>query len=1210
MVFALRIRGLVVLAAISIITPGLGGCFDSTVSAVPITCVDGPCPDGLICNDVVDRCLPATREPSPPTMRLETPSSTTPRGTGLFSMILVANQPLFQTPTVTASATTSTTTATAVVTGSGTRFTATFVIEETLAGVVNLRAEATNLDGDTAVSDLGTIVVDSSPPTLRSSAVSPALINAAGTADVDVVFDESVAVTDVRASGTSVVFLVENDSDDAAAPTRLTIDGAVLAACCSDGLIDLAATVADVAGNVALVTLGSIGLDTRAPLMLSSSLTPLAARPGVPFAVSVVGDEPLTTTATRVRGAEVRTLEAVSVLGTTATVSFAVDAVEVGGVGTWDVVMVLADDAGNETTVTVGGITVDDTPPTFDAAIADAAVRLDRAPFGRGANSVAVTRLHIDRALLPADVDHVEAFIPGSTFAIGSSAGDILELPPLDLPDVAVAVVDAVGNRSAPQRVHRVQLTVPGGTAGSSATGLVGFSPTERFAGPAIGGRLTIDGNATDVDAATFIAAATAATRPQGLALIQNLATVTITSTSGTFVADAGAWVAAAGVREPAGTVAIRGDRFRPCDGVVCPARITLQTTRETSFALSAPGPFVWRGGLLFGVEGPFFIRCFEGVAGAGDFTACDGQLFTFNTLQPDVSSAIQVFPSTVPSDLCTPQCHVPDAAGGDLVGTNQGLFLLSPTEHALLSTTFGGWSVADNDVDAGVYHALDSRLAFDEDRGVLVAVIDTGAAIETWEFAGGWTRRTDSGGPAVRVVSAAHIPGLGAVFVDDDSVASVLDASGWRTIARPEAAFPDRAAEASLVFDHGLGHLLFHARGDTASFVVGDDGRLTAFGRPSNQVGARFAPGPLGALVFGGNIIEPLRRFDVVDGWLPVPVTGDPVGRANAGIAALGDTVVLFGGVDEVGDLDPSTWVLDASGTWTELDIAGPDPRFRHAMATDPVSQRVIVVGGVDGTERSLDTVGAPPILNSFRDAWAFDGAGWERLDDLPFRGSANFLTLGAFDCGLVFDDDLGAVVLVGGRQIVDHQDATLSEDARDIVAVLEGRSWRTVSVVGDPRWVNRDPRGAFDPTTHRIVLAPSTPEMATGLAERDSPSSTPASSLDMFSLSTNPLPAGVEVSWSFRNLVPAAVTTGTVDVVVVGSGLHGTNVGADLWQGAPMLRSDSHLVPAPAPLSTSVTLDNTLQVSVVLAAVDASTGPSRVTFDGAEATLHYTLP
>ena len=57
-------------------------------------------------------------------------------------------------------------------------------------------------------------------------------------------------------------------------------------------------------------------------------------------------------------------------------------------------------------------------------------------------------------------------------------------------------------------------------------------------------------------------------------------------------------------------------------------------------------------------------------------------------------------------------------------------------------------------------------------------------------------------------------------------------------------------------------------------------------------------------------------------------------------------------------------------------------------------------------------------------------------------------------------------------------------------------------------------------------------------------------------------------------------------------------------------MLRSDSHLVAAPAPLSTSVTLDNTLQVTVVLAAVDASTGPSRVTFDGAEATLHYTLP
>jgi hypothetical protein len=116
-------------------------------------------------------------------------------------------------------------------------------------------------------------------------------------------------------------------------------------------------------------------------------------------------------------------------------------------------------------------------------------------------------------------------------------------------------------------------------------------------------------------------------------------------------------------------------------------------------------------------------------------------------------------------------------------------------------------------------------------------------------------------------------------------------------------------------------------------------------------------------------------------------PVTGEPplgvpapperAGHAMAYDAARRE-VVLFGGFggNPVPGVLGDTWVWDGT-TWTQrTPSASPGPRAGHAMAYDPIRQRVILFGGVD---RASDPTGrtVPQVLN---DTWTWNGFGWER--------------------------------------------------------------------------------------------------------------------------------------------------------------------------------------------------------------------------------------
>src|SRR5207244_810199 len=106
---------------------------------------------------------------------------------------------------------------------------------------------------------------------------------------------------------------------------------------------------------------------------------------------------------------------------------------------------------------------------------------------------------------------------------------------------------------------------------------------------------------------------------------------------------------------------------------------------------------------------------------------------------------------------------------------------------------------------------------------------------------------------------------------------------------------------------------------------------------------------------------------------WSVTSTTG-PSARDSSVASALGNTVVLFGGVS---DRDPAstgmglgdTWVWDGS-MWMERNVPGPPGRLGAAMAT--LDTEVLLFGG-------LSRLPGGTIL---ADTWGWDGTTWIRHD------------------------------------------------------------------------------------------------------------------------------------------------------------------------------------------------------------------------------------
>ena len=122
--------------------------------------------------------------------------------------------------------------------------------------------------------------------------------------------------------------------------------------------------------------------------------------------------------------------------------------------------------------------------------------------------------------------------------------------------------------------------------------------------------------------------------------------------------------------------------------------------------------------------------------------------------------------------------------------------------------------------------------------------------------------------------------------------------------------------------------------------------------------------------VLFGGRTLTPAARLGDTwewngTSWTEIAVTG-PAARANHAMVydAARQVVVLFGGSDSAAFGD--TWNWNGT-TWTLVSSTGPSARTRHRMAYDAQRQRVVLFGGVSFATGTL--VG---------DTWEWDGANW----------------------------------------------------------------------------------------------------------------------------------------------------------------------------------------------------------------------------------------
>lgn len=132
--------------------------------------------------------------------------------------------------------------------------------------------------------------------------------------------------------------------------------------------------------------------------------------------------------------------------------------------------------------------------------------------------------------------------------------------------------------------------------------------------------------------------------------------------------------------------------------------------------------------------------------------------------------------------------------------------------------------------------------------------------------------------------------------------------------------------------------------------------------------------------LLFGGGSSDPHANGGVFGDtwtwdaarWVRQNVPG-PTARDGAAMAAVGNTIVLFGGGGIAGELG-DTWTWDGA-QWTEHQMPGPPPRIAAVAAT--LGDRVVLYGGQ--TNRGIT------ILD---DTWTWDGVEWTQVQ-VPGPGS-----------------------------------------------------------------------------------------------------------------------------------------------------------------------------------------------------------------------------
>jgi hypothetical protein len=253
---------------------------------------------------------------------------------------------------------------------------------------------------------------------------------------------------------------------------------------------------------------------------------------------------------------------------------------------------------------------------------------------------------------------------------------------------------------------------------------------------------------------------------------------------------------------------------------------------------------------------------------------------------------------------------------------------------------------------------------AFDETRKVLVMFGGLTVGYqrddrELWEWnpaAGTWTNRTPAGvNPSARkaasmVFDSAHnkfeifggrvvVPGAGTEFnpVYADSAELWEWDPGSGAMSARSGKGPVARSQHSMVFEKSTGKVLL-------------------FGGASNlSIEAENSPGDDVSVGLGDT-----WEWDPAAGkWTQIQPKAAPSARYGGALVwdSTRSRAVLFGGMEKSqvglqGIPKQDTWEWDpTTQTWTDRTIAGdkPTPRFGHAMAYDPASGMVVLVGGWD---------------------------------------------------------------------------------------------------------------------------------------------------------------------------------------------------------------------------------------------------------------------
>jgi cysteine-rich repeat protein len=328
-----------------------------------------------------------------------------------------------------------------------------------------------------------------------------------------------------------------------------------------------------------------------------------------------------------------------------------------------------------------------------------------------------------------------------------------------------------------------------------------------------------------------------------------------------------------------------------------------------------------------------------------------------------------------------------------------------------------------------------------------------TGYTAETWELAGStWTLQTLSVAPQARafhtftaaagtytadaLVLVGGTDGLGTAFNDVWEYVTINAARQWIRFAVP---FAPTVRKSPLVYDAKREQVVMFdggglANADTWSFDthVWQPAQMPSAPSRRDQHALAYFTARERVVLFGGSTASGLANDTWLwDGaqWTQVSGIGPPARRqATMAEDRARGVVVLFGGLDAAGQKLGDTWEFDGT-SWTDRTAGAPlDVPGAPTIEYDPISERMIMLDGGDGT-------------------WWYAGGAWQRLVTAHSPGARAQVTL-------AYQPGRQRLLLFGG-----NYGADLYTDAWELYA----DDWHPVPTAGEPPPPRNGSRGAF---------------------------------------------------------------------------------------------------------------------------------------------------